>query len=155
MNSEKELKIEKIKKGTVLDHLPGGTAPKVVQILGLDKDWEKPVSIAMNVPSRKDGKKDIVKIEDRILEKDETDKLGLIANKATINLIENYKVIGKHHISPSDELEGILVCKNPNCVTNRNEPITTRFTLESKEPLKLRCKYCERLMDKVLIKSQL
>jgi len=155
MNSEKELKIEKIKNGTVLDHLPGGTAPKVVQILGIAKGWEKPVSIAMNVPSKKDGKKDIVKIEDRILKKEETDKLGLIANKATINLIENYKVKAKHHISPSDELEGILVCKNPKCVTNGNEPITTKFTLENKDPLQVRCKYCERVLDKVLIEEQL
>ena len=155
MNSEKELKIDKIKNGTVIDHLPGGTASIVLKILGIKRDWSHPVSVAMNVPSKRSGKKDIVKVEDRILEKEETDKLSLIANNATINIVEEYTVKEKHHVSPPEEITGVLECKNPKCITNGHEPILTKFDVESNAPLTLRCKYCERLMEKESIEEQL
>jgi len=154
MNSEKELKIEKIKNGTVIDHLPAGAAPTVLRILGIDSDWTSPVSVAMNVPSKRSGKKDMVKIEDRILEKNETDKLGLIANDAAINLIKDYKVLEKHHVSPPEELTGVLKCSNPMCITNKGEPVTSKFKVESSEPLTLRCMFCERIMEKEIIEEQ-
>ena len=155
MNTEKELKIEKIKNGTVIDHLPGGTAPRVMHILGINNKWDVPVSVAMNAPSKREGKKDIVKVEDRLLGKEETDKLGLIANNATINLIKDYKVSEKHHVSLPEEVEGILKCPNPQCVTNKGEPIVTKFKVESEEPVRLRCGFCERIMEKEVIEEQL
>jgi aspartate carbamoyltransferase regulatory subunit len=139
----------------VIDHLPAGTSPMVLRILGIDKKWENAVSVAMNVPSHGGDKKDIVKVEDRILEKEETDKLSMIANNATINIIENYAVKEKHHVSPPEFLEGVLECKNPKCVTNGKEPVLTCFAVENTEPLTLRCKYCGRIMDKELIEEQL
>jgi|TARA_Y100000310_G_C20438321_1_gene694804 aspartate carbamoyltransferase regulatory subunit len=154
MSSEKELKIDKIKSGTVIDHLPAGSGPTVLRILGIDSKWGTSVSVAMNVSS-KSGKKDIVKVEDRILQKEETDKLGLIANNATINIVENYNVKEKHHVSPSEEMIGVLECKNPKCVTNQGEPVVTNFKVESANPLTLRCKYCERIMEKELLEEQL
>ena len=154
MNSEKELTIQKIKSGTVIDHLPAGSSPIVLKILGIGSDWESTVAIGMNVSSKSSGKKDIVKVENRILKKEETDKLGLIANKATINIIEDYKVKEKHHVSPGKELLGVLKCMNPKCVTNGNEPIVTKCIVEEEEPLTLRCAYCERIMEKELIEEQ-
>jgi len=155
MSEVNELKIDKIKNGTVLDNLPAGTAPMVLHILGIDSKWESAVAVAMNVPSKRSGKKDMVKIESMILKKEETDKLGLIANNATINLIKNYKVLEKHHVSMPKELSGMLTCSNPFCVTNKGEPIVTRFVVESDNPLRLRCKFCERIMEKELIEEQL
>ncbi len=61
MNTEEKLlKIDKIKSGTVIDHLPAGSAPTVLKILGIGSNWESTVAVAMNVASKK-GKKDIVK----------------------------------------------------------------------------------------------
>ena len=44
------------------------------------------------------------------------------------------------------KIEGILKCPNPKCVSNADEPLTTKFLIEKEEPITLRCFYCERLM---------
>jgi aspartate carbamoyltransferase regulatory subunit len=99
----------------------------------------------MNVPSETVGKKDIVKIEDKELEPDESDKVALIAPYATVNIIRNYEVIEKHALSIPNELINIVRCPNPSCISNSNEPISPRFKVISKRPpIKLRCYYCER-----------
>ncbi|MFX1537669.1 MAG: hypothetical protein ACFFDI_26015 [Promethearchaeota archaeon] len=44
-------------------------------------------------------------------------------------------------------MERILKCPNPKCVTNYKEPVFTEFLVENKDPIILRCVYCERLID--------
>jgi aspartate carbamoyltransferase regulatory subunit len=101
----------------------------------------------MNVPSKKIGRKDIVKIENKTLKREEVDKIALIAPHATWNVIKDFKVVKKSEIELPDMLEGILKCPNPKCITNANEPVKSKFMVEEKEPVKLRCYYCERLFD--------
>ena len=93
---EKELKIQKIKNGTVIDHLPPGSSLDVLRILGIGKDYSNTVSVVMNVASKSTGKKDILKVEDRVLKPGETNKLGLIAPNATVNIIKNYGATKKN-----------------------------------------------------------
>ena len=89
----KELKIQPIKDGTVIDHIASGNAFKVLKILGIPGSSEDSViSIAINVSGKK-GKKDIVKIENRELDPHEVDKIALVAPKATINIIRNFVTI--------------------------------------------------------------
>jgi aspartate carbamoyltransferase regulatory subunit len=135
----KELKASRIENGTVIDHLPGGTALKVVKALGIRAD--SPLIIAMNVDSSKSGRKDIVKIEDRFLTKDETDRISLIAPHATINIIKGQKVTGKRQVLPPTELIGMLACPNRNCITNA-ERCQTHFTKAGSG--KYACRFCER-----------
>jgi aspartate carbamoyltransferase regulatory subunit len=134
----KELKVSRIEQGTVIDHLPAGTALKIAKILSIDTSM--PFIIAMNVDSSKSRKKDMIKIENKFLSKEETDKISLIAPNATINIIKRQKVSGKRKVSPPAELNGILTCPNTECVTNR-EDCTTRF---SKTGNKYKCHFCER-----------
>jgi len=148
-------KIRKIRNGTVLDHLPAGSALNVLRILGIDTNWDTTVAVLMNVDSKSIGKKDLVKVEDMVLKKEETDKLSLIANDATINIIKEYEVKGKHHVSLPEKFIGILKCANPNCVTNKGEPTTSIFNVERKKPILLRCKFCDRILDMELIEEQL
>ena len=61
--SDKELRVSKIKNGTVIDHIRGGFALDVVKILGMTGKEKKVMTIAINVPSKRFGVKDIVKIE--------------------------------------------------------------------------------------------
>ena len=42
-----------------------------------------------------------------------------------------------------DVVKSFLGCPNPNCITN-HESVDTRFRVESREPLFVRCWYCER-----------
>ncbi len=103
----------------------------------------------MNVRSEKERKKDIVKIENRELKPKEVDKVALIAPDATINIIRNYNVEQKHKVSLPDTIKGIVRCANPNCISNLKEPVEPVFRIISKNPIKLRCYYCEREMEDV------
>jgi len=139
----KELKVTPIKNGTVIDHIPPGFALKVLHVLNIPEETSSAVSIAMNVKSKM-GKKDIVKIENKELDKREVNKISLIAPKATINIIRNYEVVKKHRVQLPDEIVGIVKCSNPTCISNSREPVESRFTLVSKDPPHIKCYYCER-----------
>ena len=141
MKREK-LRVEPIKDGTVIDHIMSGQALNVLKVLKIKSPSEETVSMAMNVSSREMGKKDIVKVEDRRLEKGELNKIALIATNATINIIEEYAVVEKYRVSVPKFIDGIIRCKNQNCITNMDEHVATRFKVESKDPLSLRCVYC-------------
>ena len=140
----KELKVQPIKDGTVIDHITPGNALKVLKILGLlEKQPDSIISIAMNVVGKR-GKKDIVKIENRELDPKEVDKIALIAPNATINIIRNYEVVEKRKVMVPDEIVGIVKCANPNCISNTNEPVQPKFIVKSRNPLKIKCYYCEK-----------
>ena len=140
------LKVQKIKKGIVIDHIPCGMALKVLKILGIEGDVGSTLTIAMHVKS-KYGWKDIVKIEERYLDDREIDKIALIAPNATVNVVENYKVIRKHRVKVPEIVKGIVKCMNPRCITNQREPIVPEFKTISTEPIVIKCKYCGREMS--------
>jgi aspartate carbamoyltransferase regulatory subunit len=139
----KELKIPLIKNGSVIDHITAGNAVKVLHILGIPRGTSSVVSVAMNVKSKM-GKKDIVKVENRELDPLEVDKIALIAPRATINIIRDYKVAKKHKVELPREIIGLVRCSNPTCVSNAKEPVKSRFIVVCKDPPKIKCYYCER-----------
>ncbi|MEM1514125.1 MAG: aspartate carbamoyltransferase regulatory subunit [Candidatus Thermoplasmatota archaeon] len=140
----KELKVQPIKNGTVIDHITPGNALKVLKILGITEKYaDSVISIAMNVVGKR-GVKDIVKIENREIDPKEVNKIALIAPNATINIIRNYEVVEKYNVSIPDEIVGIVRCANPNCISNSKEPIETKFIVRSRNPLRIKCYYCER-----------
>lgn len=143
IDNDRPYKVYKITNGTVIDHIPGGNALKVIEILGMPKGGI--VSIGMNFDSTKLGKKDIIKIENKYLTQDEANKIALIAPTATVNIIRNSERVDKIKLNIPEILENILRCHNPKCVTN-NEEVDTKFYIDSKNPLKIRCHYCERCM---------
>ncbi|MGC8585119.1 MAG: aspartate carbamoyltransferase regulatory subunit [Thermoplasmata archaeon] len=143
----KELKIEKIRNGTVIDHVPSGLGLKVLKILHMDEDINTSVFLGIHVPSKKMGFKDIVKIENRFLAPKEIAKISLIAPSATVNKIKDYDIAEKYSVPPPGEVIGIVKCSNPNCVTNLNEPVVTEFRVVLTNPLRIKCRYCEREME--------
>lgn len=142
----KELKIQPIRNGTVIDHISPGVALKVLRIMGLPTEGTRSViSVAINVTSPKTGgQKDVVKIEDREIDPREVNKIALIAPKATINIIRNYEVTKKQVVQLPKEIVGIAKCENPSCISNTSEPIQTRFVVLKKDPPQLQCAYCGR-----------
>jgi aspartate carbamoyltransferase regulatory subunit len=140
---KKDLKVPRIKDGTVIDHISAGNAVKVLHILGITKSSSSVVSVAMNVNS-KYGKKDIVKVENLELAPKEVNKIALIAPKATINIIRDYEVAKKYKVELPNEIIGIVICSNPTCVSNAKEPIETRFKIICRDPPRIKCYYCER-----------
>jgi len=142
-----ELKVSKIRRGTVIDHIKAGMAPAVLKILGIDRGFSDVVVVAMNVRSKKLGSKDIVKVENRILSEEALKKISIIAPQATINLVEDFRIVSKHGVSLPKELRGVLRCPNRNCITNSEEGVESFFTCEREEPVLLRCHYCEDLVE--------
>lgn len=145
--------IRKIREGTVIDHIPAGRALKVLGVLGLTGEEGMMIALIMNVPSQKLGKKDLVKIEGKFLDPREIDKIALIAPSATINVIEDYKVVSKWKVTLPDTIRNLIKCPNPSCITNMpGEPISQIFKVASRNPLKLVCDYCGEIVseDKVM-----
>ena len=63
-----------------MDHIENGKALIVLRVLDITGKEGNVVTVALNVPSNKHSKKDIIKVENKFLEKDETDKLALISS---------------------------------------------------------------------------
>lgn len=145
----RELRVTPIKNGTVIDHIPAGMALKVLRILGIGDNVASTVTVAMHVPSRVMGWKDIVKVEDRELGAREIDKIALIAPTASVNVIRNYNVAEKHRVALPDRVFGILKCGNPNCISNTKEPVESEFVVRSKSPLRVFCKFCDRELEDI------
>ena len=144
--NKKTLKISAISEGTVVDHISKDNTFKVVDFLNL-KDSEDVVTVGMNFESKKLGKKGVIKIGGRFLTKQEVDKIALIAPEANINIIKNYNVKQKFKVGIPDVISGIIKCANTNCITN-SQTSKTKFHVLCKNPLKVRCHYCERVVGK-------
>jgi len=148
MTDKRELRVKPIVNGMVVDHITAGQALNVLKILGINASSKYVVSVLMNAPSGEMKGKDVVKIENREIDPEELDSIALIAPRATINIIRNYEVVGKHRVDPPAEVVGLVRCGNPNCISNTNEPVTSRFTVErTGDDVQLRCSYCEFVID--------
>ena len=148
------LRVSKIRDGTVIDHITSGHALDVAKILGITGKKGSIVTIAMNVPSKKHRRKDVVKIEGRELKAEEVDKIALIAPYATINIIRGYKVVEKKRVQLPKIIKDIVKCANPACISNSREPVQPKFYVESQEPLYLKCHYCGYIMNKEEVLKQ-
>jgi len=153
--SEVDLRVSKIKDGTVIDHIRGGYALDVIKILGITGKEKRVITIAINVPSKRFGVKDIIKIEGRALNSREVNKIALVAPHASINIVHNYKVAEKMDVKLPKDLEGIVKCANPCCISNSVEPVLPRFCLQSEEPLLLKCHYCGFILEQADVLQQL
>ena len=143
MENGKQLRVSKIESGTVIDHIAGGQALNVLAILGIDGTAGEVVSIGMNVPSDRLGRKDVVKVEGRELSQSELDVLSLIAPDATINIIRDYDVVEKHVVHRPDSVTGVLQCPNHNCISTEDEPVESKFAVTGDG---VRCEYCDTII---------
>ncbi|KZN24136.1 MULTISPECIES: aspartate carbamoyltransferase regulatory subunit [unclassified Haladaptatus] len=141
--SDHELRVSKIRNGTVIDHIRAGQALNVLAILGIDGADGEEVSVGMNVPSDRVGRKDIVKVEGMELSQNEVDVLSLIAPDASINIIREYEVAEKHRLERPEYVTGILSCPNSNCISTEDEPVDSKFEVL---PDGVRCEYCETIL---------
>ncbi|MCJ7713755.1 aspartate carbamoyltransferase regulatory subunit [Candidatus Bathyarchaeota archaeon] len=146
--SEKDLRVSKIKDGTVIDHISAGYALDVIKILGITGHEKRIITIAINIPSKDFKVKDIVKIEGRALNSQEVNRIALVAPHASINIIQNYSVVKKLEVKLPKIIEGIIKCINPSCVSNSNEPVISKFYVKNEDPLILKCHYCGYILEK-------
>jgi len=141
--TEKELRVSKIRSGTVIDHVRAGQALNLLSILGIDGSGGEEISVGMNVPSDTLARKDVVKVEGRELSQDELDVLSVIAPDATINIVRDYDVVEKHRVERPERVTGVLACPNRNCITTADEPVESAFEVLADG---VRCEYCETIV---------
>ena len=142
MMSKKERLVAAIENGTVIDHIPAEKTYAVATLLGLQK-LQTPVTIGYNYPSKKLGKKGIIKIEDKFFTDEEISRLSVVAPNVVLNVIRDYEVVEKKKVVTPDTLKGIVRCNNPKCVTN-NEPMNTIFHVIDKNNGIIKCHYCDK-----------
>jgi aspartate carbamoyltransferase regulatory subunit len=147
MSDTSQLLVRRIRDGTVIDHIEPGKALVVLRALNITGREGNVITVALNVPSSKHGKKDIIKVENRFLETDETNKLALIAPHATINIIKDYRLVEKRKILLPDSIVGIFKCPNLKCISNSGEEIRSSIDIIDKEKLVLKCRYCTRTLS--------
>ena len=147
----KQREIAQIKNGTSIDHISVVQALNVLRILKINqKIKDITVRVAMNVRSKKLGRKDIVMIEEKELNPRETNRIALIAPDATMNIIRDSEVAAKHKVKLPRVIEGIIKCQNPGCISNDDrEPIISKFVTNQKKPLIFRCFYCEKIVPNI------
>src|SRR3990170_1283194 len=83
----------------------------------------------------------------KTIDKKEVDKIALIAPNATVNIIKDYEVVRKFKVMVPEIIEGIVKCFNPNCVSSQYQNIISKLHVINKNPIKLQCHYCERIMN--------
>lgn len=134
------LKIDSVEKGLVLDHIQAGKAMEIYKYLNLDK-MDCSVAIIKNAKSNKMGKKDIIKVENNI--NMDLKVLGFIDPNITINVIDNSVIINKINLQLPSEIENVVKCKNPRCITSIEQEIVHKFRLTDAEKKVYRCVYCD------------
>ena len=134
------MNIDSIKNGIVLDHIKAGKSMEIYEYLNLG-ELDSSVAIIKNAPSRKMGKKDIIKIDEEI--DLNLDVLGYIDADITINIIKDGKRSEKRHLELPETVKNVIKCRNPRCITSTEQEIDQIFKLADRENRIYRCIYCE------------
>ena len=134
------MNIDSIVNGIVIDHITAGKGMEIYNLLNLGK---LPCMVALinNASSEKMGRKDIIKI-DAAIELD-TDALGYVDPGVTVSIIADGKTVEKRKLDLPAELEGVLHCKNPRCITSTEQELAPIFKLTDRAKREYRCIYCE------------
>ena len=134
------MKIDSIQNGVVIDHITAGCGMRLYELLGL-ASLDCSVALIKNVSSKKQGHKDIIKIDADIPVN--LDVIGYVDPGATVNIIRGGEIVEKKKMELPPMLTGVISCKNPRCITTTEQEIVHRFKLTDKENRVYRCIYCE------------
>ena len=140
---DKQLIVNAIKNGTVIDHIPAKNLFKVISILALE-NIDSQITFGTNLESKKLGSKAIIKIADKFFLDEEINKIALVAPQAKLNIIKDYEVVEKRVVEVPESIFGIVKCVNPTCITNMEE-VKTKFSVIVKNEVTLKCYYCEKI----------
>ena len=141
--ADNQLLVNALASGTVIDHIPAGQAWKIVSRLKILKH-KYCVTLGLNLTSARMGLKDLIKVEEKALTKEEMSQVGIFAPDATINIIENYKIVTKEKAALPKTVSGVLTCPNPQCIT-RFLKERSCFTVKThREEVVLTCRFCEK-----------
>lgn len=134
------MNIDSILNGVVIDHITAGRGMRLYELLGLES-LDCSVALIKNVSSKKQGKKDIIKIDADIPV--DFDVIGFVDPGATVNIIRDGVLVEKRSIPMPETLTNVIKCKNPRCITSVEQELSHVFRLTDKDSKVYRCIYCE------------
>lgn len=147
---KKQYSVEAIQSGTVIDHIPAGKGLTILRQFKLLHPGNA-VTVGFNLPSKSHGSKDIIKISGIHLDEKAANRLALFAPEATVNVIENFQVVEKRHLSLPETISEVFRCPNPNCASH-GEPVQSRFYVKTNgSQTKLKCHYCEKTYSREFV----
>ena len=129
-----------IDNGIVLDHIKPGGGFEIYNTLKLG-ELSCQVALILNAQSEKMGRKDIIKIAEKI--DLDLDVIGYIDPGVTVNFIEDGKVAKRMHLEAPEFVKGVIKCKNPRCITSTEQELVQMFKLTDRQKKVYRCMYCE------------
>ena len=138
--NKEQLMVAALENGSVIDHIPTDKLFTIVQLLQLDK-FNNEVIIANNLDSKVMQKKGLVKISEKFFTEDEISQLAVVCPNIRLCIIKDYEVVEKKQVTLPDELDNVVHCANPVCITN-NEPMKTVFYVTDKLRGVVKCRYC-------------
>ncbi len=134
------MNIDAIQNGIVLDHITAGLGMKLYDLLGLEK-LNCSVAIIKNVNSKKQGRKDMIKIDEEIPVN--LDVIGYVDPGVIVNIIRDGQLVEKRSIEMPETLTNVIFCKNPRCITSVEQELDHVFKLTDRVNKVYRCLYCE------------
>ncbi|OZG69232.1 aspartate carbamoyltransferase regulatory subunit [Bifidobacterium eulemuris] len=134
------MEVTSVQNGIIIDHVPAGTALKVLRYLHIDPAKTR-LALIMNADSPTYGTKDIIKIEDTL--DVDLEVLGLVARQATVGFVRDGRIIEKREPQLPEHIVDVITCKNPRCVTTTERGIKQMFHLAHSERREYRCDYCD------------
>lgn len=134
------MEVTSVRNGIIIDHVPAGTALKVLEYLHIDPAKTK-LALIMNATSPTLGSKDIIKIEDAV--DVNLDVLGLVARTATVGIVRDGTIVEKRRPRLPEHIVDVIKCRNPRCVTTTERGIKQMFHLAHTERQEYRCDYCD------------
>jgi aspartate carbamoyltransferase regulatory subunit len=150
MSEKKQLQVEAICNGSVIDHIPAGQGVKILKLFHL-LDTQQRITVGLNLPSAALGRKDLIKVENTQLTGEQANQLALFAPQATVNIIEDFKVVMKHQLQLPEQIRGVFDCPNSNCISHR-EPVKSLFSVRSvKGEVRMKCHFCEKSFTKEIM----
>ena len=148
MDDRRTLLIPKIEDGIVIDHIPAGLGTPLLELLRKYSELKEEVfSVGLNYNSDRLGRKDMVKIGVRELPERALQEISIIAPGVSIKRITDYEVDKRYTLNMPDSIVDLVKCKNPNCITNSERKLETRFTCIQREQALYRCGHCERVFE--------
>ena len=141
------MKIDSIKNGIVLDHIKAGNSMKIYNALGL-ANMECTVAVLQRVPSKKMGKKDILKIADHF--DIDFDVIVYMDPDVTVVIIKDGEVVEKKKVELPEKIVNVVKCINPRCITSIEQELDHVFVLSDREERVYRCQYCEAKQSKYI-----
>lgn len=150
----KTLSVSAIHNGTVIDHIKPGNALRIIHLLGLMNSSYQ-ITLGLNLPSKRIGKKDLIKIESLALLPEQANDIMVFAPDATINIVKDFEVKEKVKTQLPKTITEVFVCPNHQCISQEKN-IKSVFNIEEqRKQVILTCHYCERIYNRDHVKVKI